>query len=59
MELAPPDAARRLDALLALPREGVRAELDDLVGATLDLVDEHLPEVSTEAARALWGRPLR
>jgi hypothetical protein len=57
MELAPPDAARRLDALLDLPREQVRAELDDLVGATLDLVDEHLPGVSTEQARALWGRP--
>jgi hypothetical protein len=58
MELTPPDAARRLDALLGLPREGVRPELDALVGATLDLVDAHLPEVSTERARALWRRPL-
>jgi hypothetical protein len=58
MELAPAEAARRLDALLELPREHVRAELDDLVGATLDLVDEHLPEVPTERARATWGRPL-
>lgn len=58
MELAPPDAARRLDALLDLPRERVRPELDDLVGATLDLVDRHLPDVSTERARATWGRPL-
>ena len=32
MELTPPDAAARLDALLDLPREQVRAELDDLVG---------------------------
>jgi hypothetical protein len=58
MELAPPDAARRLDALLALPREQVRAELDDLVGATLDLVDAHLPDVDTGKARVLWTRPL-
>jgi hypothetical protein len=57
MELAPPDAARRLDALLDLPREQVRAELDDLVGATLDLVDAHLPEVGTAKARELWLRP--
>lgn len=57
MELAPPDAARRLDALLDLPREQVRSELDDLVGATLDLVDEHLPEIDTAAARARWLLP--
>ena len=57
MELTPPDAARRLDALLDLPRERVRPELDDLVGATLDLVDTHLPAVDTTAARALWSRP--
>jgi hypothetical protein len=56
MELAPPDAARRLDGLLDLPRERVQAELDDLVGATLDLVDAHLPEVDTGKARGLWGR---
>jgi hypothetical protein len=58
MELTPPDAARRLDAILALPREQVKQELDDLVGATLDLVDEHLPEVGTAKARALWERKL-
>jgi hypothetical protein len=58
MELAPPEAARRLAALLELPRDEVRAELDDLVGATLDLVDAHLPGVRTERARALWLRPL-
>jgi hypothetical protein len=57
MALAPPDAARRLDALLDLPREDVRAELDDLVGATLELVEAHLPDVDTAKARALWGRP--
>jgi hypothetical protein len=57
MELAPPDAARRLDALLDLPREQVRPELDDLVGATLALVETHLPEVDTARARALWSRP--
>jgi hypothetical protein len=56
MELTPPDAARRLDALLDLPREAVRAELDDLVGATLDLVEKHLTEVDTTKARALWRR---
>ncbi len=56
MELVPPDAARRLDTLLGLPREQVRAELDDLVGATLDLVDEHLPEVDTARARVGWSR---
>ena len=58
MELVPPGTARRLDALLALQREQVKAELDDLVGATLDLVDAHLPEVDTGKARALWTRPL-
>jgi predicted nucleotidyltransferase len=58
MEVAPPAAARRLDALLELPREAVRGELDDLVGATLDLVDQHLPDVDTAKARSLWGRSL-
>jgi hypothetical protein len=58
MELVPPDAARRLDALLELPRGQVQAELDELVGATLDLVEEHLPDVETDKARALWGRSL-
>ena len=55
MELTPPDAAARLDRLLELPREQVQAELDDLVGATLDLVEEHLPEVDTARARELWS----
>ena len=57
MELTPPDAAGRLDALLDLPREQVRAELDDLVGRTFDLVEEHLPEVDTTRARTLWSLP--
>jgi hypothetical protein len=57
MELTPPDAAARLDALLDLPRERVRPELDDLVGATLELVDVHLPEVDTTRARELWSLP--
>jgi hypothetical protein len=55
MELAPPNAAARLDALLDLPREQVRAELDDLVETTLDLVEEHLPDVDTTRARRLWS----
>jgi hypothetical protein len=58
MKLVPTDAARRLEALLELPREAVRSELDDLVGATLELVDQHLPEVDTTKARRLWGRAL-
>ena len=57
MELTPPNAAARLDGLLALPREQVRAELDDLVAGTLDLVEEHLPEVDTARARELWSLP--
>ena len=57
MELTPPDAAARLDALLDLPREQVRAELDDLVGRTFDLVEEHLPDVDTTRARELWSLP--
>jgi hypothetical protein len=57
MALTPPDAAARLDALLDLPREQVSSELDDLVGRTLDLVDEHLPEVDTRRARELWSSP--
>jgi hypothetical protein len=55
MELAPPDAAKRLDALLDLPREQVKPELDDLVGRTLDLVDEHLPDIDTTRAREIWS----
>lgn len=57
MELTPPEAAARLDALLDLPRERVRPELDDLVRATLDLVDVHLPEVDTARARERWSQP--
>jgi hypothetical protein len=55
MELTPPDAARRLDAILDLPREQVKPELDDLVARTLDLVDEHLPEVDTTRCRRRWS----
>ncbi len=43
MELTPPGAAARIDALLGLPRESVSAALDDLVRATLALVDEAPP----------------
>ena len=57
MALTPPDAAVRLDRLLELPREQVRAELDDLVAATLDLVESELPDVDTTGARALWSLP--
>jgi hypothetical protein len=57
MELAPPDAAARLDALLDLPRERVKPELDDLVARTLELVEEHLPEVDTSRARSIWSLP--
>ena len=57
MGLAPPDAAARLDALLDLPRERVQAELDDLVERTLELVEEHLPEVDTSRARTIWSLP--
>jgi hypothetical protein len=57
MELTPPDAAARLEALLELPREEVRAELDDFVSRTLELVDEHLPEVDTTRARTIWSLP--
>jgi len=35
----------------------VKQELDDLVARTLDLVDEHLPEVETARAREVWSRP--
>ncbi len=55
MELTPQDAAARLDRLLELPREQVRAELDDLVAGTLDLVEAELPEVDTTHARELWS----
>lgn len=57
MELVPPDARARLEALLDLPREQVRPELDDLVERTLQLVEEHLPEVETSRARAVWALP--
>ena len=55
MELAPPDASARLDALLDLPRERVKPELDDLVARTLDLVDEHLPDVDATRTREIWS----
>lgn len=57
MEVTPPAAAARLEALLGLPLAEVKPELDDLVGRTLDLVDEHLPEIDTAKARELWTRP--
>jgi hypothetical protein len=57
MELVPPDAPARLEALLDLPWEQVRYELDDLVERTLQLVEEHLPEVDTSRARAVWSLP--
>ncbi len=57
MALVPPDAAARLEALLDLPRERVKPELDDLVGRTLELVEEHLPEVDTTGARRTWSLP--
>jgi hypothetical protein len=57
MPITPPDAAARLDALLDLPREQVRPELDELVEQTLALVDEHLPEVDTTRARERWLLP--
>ncbi len=47
----------RLDTLLDLPRELVKAELDDLVERTLELVEQHLPEVDTAAARRTWSLP--
>jgi hypothetical protein len=55
MEWTPPDAAKRLDALLDLPREQVKPELDDLVARMLDLVEEHLPDVDTTRAREVWS----
>ena len=55
MELTPPDAAATARRLLDLPRERVKPELDDLVAATLDLVEQHLPE-STRRAPARSGR---
>ena len=57
MNLTPLDAAARLDALLALPRERVKDELDDLVSRTLELVEQHLPEVDTTHARRIWSLP--
>ena len=39
-------AARRL---LDRPREQVKAELDDLVARTLELVEERLPEIDPRA----------
>ena len=57
MELTPPAAAARLDALLDLPRDQVKPELDDLVARTLELVEEHLPEVDTARAREIWTLP--
>lgn len=57
MELVPPDAAARLDGLLDLPRERVKPELDDLVAQTLELVEQHLPEVDSTRARSIWSLP--
>ena len=57
MELAPPDAAARLERLLDLPREQVKPELDALVAETLELLERELPEVDTSRARAIWSLP--
>ena len=55
MRLAPPEAAARLERLLDLPREQVKDELDDLVGRTIELVEEHLPTIDTTRARTIWS----
>ena len=33
----------------------MKAELDDLVAATLELVEQHLPDIDTTRAREIWS----
>lgn len=59
LAIAPPDFAGRVEAMLtANPHQAV-AELLALLEDTYDLVDRHMPEVSTAAARAAlaWEPP--
>ena len=52
-----PYRERAAIAVLDLPREQVRAELDDLVARTFDLVEEHRPDIDTTRTRKLLSPP--
>ncbi len=52
----PERLADRIDALFGGDAEAATAGLESLVGETLDLIDEHLPEVDTAKLRATIGR---
>lgn len=58
MAVRPRDAGARIDALFTLPRERVPAALGSLIAETLDLVDEHRPDVDTARARRLFAMEL-
>jgi hypothetical protein len=51
LPIAPPDAAPRLRAAIAGEREAASAVFAGLIADTLDLVDQHMPQVSTERTR--------
>jgi hypothetical protein len=56
MEIAPGDVAARLEGLFRQEREQALASLRALLEETVALVEAHLPEVDTSAARALLAR---
>jgi hypothetical protein len=57
MTQAPPDLAGRIDRLFTQP-ERAAAELESLVGETVELVRRELPDIDvTAAARWLGVRP--
>lgn len=58
MAIRPRDAAARLDALFTLPHDRVPAALGSLIAETLDLVDEHRPDVDTARARRVFAMEL-
>ena len=59
MQIAPADLTLRLKQVFRLPpRSGIRL-LQELVEETLDLIEVHMQEIDTTAARRQAGRPHR
>lgn len=55
MALKPTDFAARLDRLFAAEMHSALPEIEALVGETIALVETHMPEVDTSAAKARLG----
>lgn len=55
MTIKPDDFARRLEALFTADLHDALAEVEALAGETIALVESHMPEVDTSAAKARLG----